>query len=90
MALLLLYKTPVHFVMLFLLNSFYIFLPSDISSGTSRDWYYGSLGSRYAYTIELRDKGEKGFLLPKEQIIPSGEEMWAAMEAVLSKLIDEI
>ena len=62
----------------------------DRSSGTSRDWYKDVLGSRFVYTLELRDKGNHGFVLPKEQIIPSGEEMWAAMEVVIARLIDEI
>merc|ERR1712029_203776 len=57
------------------------------ASGAADDWYKGVLGSRFAFTVELRDTGNYGFLLPPEQIIPSGEEMWAAMEVVIQKLL---
>ena len=64
-----------------------------MSSGDSLDWYYAILGSRYAFLIELRPEIvdlDKNFLLPAEEIIPSGEEMWAAMENILKRLLDEI
>jgi len=57
------------------------------AAGAADDWYKGVLGSRFAFTVELRDTGNYGFVLPKEQIIPSGEEMWAAMEVVIAKLL---
>merc|ERR1711971_1483630 len=57
------------------------------AAGASDDWYKGVLGSRFAYTTELRDTGFYGFVLPPDQIIPSGEEMWAAMEVVIAKML---
>jgi len=44
------------------------------ASGGSDDWAHGAAGIKYSYTVELRDTGDHGFVLPKEQIIPSGEE----------------
>lgn len=47
------------------------------AAGVSVDWVYGgNLPGRkiMAVTIELRDTGQWGFLLPKEQIIPTCEE----------------
>lgn len=47
------------------------------ASGVSVDWVYGAnLSQRkiMALTVELRDTGQYGFLLPKEQIIPTCEE----------------
>ncbi|GMV35706.1 MAG: hypothetical protein AMXMBFR61_02140 [Fimbriimonadales bacterium] len=44
-----------------------------LASGCSLDWSYAVAGTR-AITIELRDTGEYGFVLPKEQIIPTCEE----------------
>jgi len=41
---------------------------------------------RFAFTTELRDTGHYGFELPKEQIIPSGEEMWAGFEVVIDRV----
>jgi len=57
------------------------------ASGASDDWYKGVLGSRFAFTTELRDTGKHGFVLPKEQIIPSGEEMWAGFEVVINRIL---
>merc|ERR1712062_633618 len=45
-----------------------------------------SLGMRFAFTTELRDTGHFGFELPKDQIIPSGEEMWAGFEVVIDRV----
>lgn len=47
------------------------------ASGVSVDWVYGQNKPQrtiLATTIELRDTGQFGFLLPKEQIIPTCEE----------------
>lgn len=49
------------------------------STGTSRDWAKGVPNITYVYTIELRDTGRYGFVLPPEQIIPTGEETWAGI-----------
>jgi murein tripeptide amidase MpaA len=46
-----------------------------IASGSSPDWVYGAAHITYAYTIELRDTGRYGFLLPADQIVPQGEEI---------------
>merc|ERR1711935_13281 len=53
------------------------------AAGASDDWYK-SIGCRYAFTTELRDTGHYGFELPKAQIIPSGEEMWAGFLSSLT------
>lgn len=45
------------------------------TSGTSIDWALGRHRNiRIVYAYELRDTGRYGFLLPPEQIIPTGEE----------------
>jgi len=56
------------------------------SPGCSDDWYT-SEGVRYVYAPELRDNGF-GFLLPPEQIIPSGEEIWAGWEVMLNQVLE--
>lgn len=43
------------------------------ANGVSVDWAYG-VEDILAYTIELRDTGDFGFLLPPEQIVPTCEE----------------
>jgi len=39
-------------------------------------------GIKYSYGVELRDKGDYGFLLPPDQIIPTGEEIFAGLVAM--------
>ncbi len=43
------------------------------ANGSSVDWAYGAAGLK-AMTIELRDNGQFGFVLPPDQIIPTCEE----------------
>eukprot|EP00004_Rigifila_ramosa_P017056 TRINITY_DN410_c0_g1_i1.p1 TRINITY_DN410_c0_g1~~TRINITY_DN410_c0_g1_i1.p1 ORF type:complete len:428 (-),score=99.19 TRINITY_DN410_c0_g1_i1:49-1305(-) len=51
-----------------------------VTTGTTGDWYYNvTAGASFGYTYELRDTGRYGFVLPENQIIPQGEEIWAAM-----------
>ena len=61
---------------------------SDPAAGVSDDWYKGVLKSRFAYCVELRDKGNYGFLLPPQQIKSTGEELWAAQRVVFQKMVD--
>ncbi|XP_056640610.1 zinc carboxypeptidase-like [Diorhabda sublineata] len=42
--------------------------------GISMDWAKAQFQIPYVYTYELRDKGKYGFLLPTDQIIPTGLE----------------
>ena len=39
--------------------------------------------------MELRDTGEYGFILPPNQIIPTGEEVWAFHMTVARQIIQE-
>lgn len=48
------------------------------ASGTSVDYAYGQHGV-LAMTYELRDRGQFGFLLPAEQIIPTCEEVYPSL-----------
>jgi len=58
-----------------------------ITSGTASDWYYEE-GIWAAYTIELRDTGQYGFVLPPAQIIPTGNEIWASMKYFVKAVVD--
>eukprot|EP00091_Calanus_sinicus_P004032 TRINITY_DN14227_c0_g1_i3.p1 TRINITY_DN14227_c0_g1~~TRINITY_DN14227_c0_g1_i3.p1 ORF type:complete len:414 (+),score=99.31 TRINITY_DN14227_c0_g1_i3:90-1331(+) len=60
-----------------------------VASGGSLDWTLGELGIPYSYGMELRDTGNYGFILPPDQIIPSGEEVWAFHMTVARELIKE-
>ena len=60
-------------------RTFWYFWYVDAASGGSDDWAHGVANIKYSYTIELRDTGDHGFVLPKEQIIPTGEETMLAL-----------
>jgi hypothetical protein len=53
-----------------------------LSSGSSVDFAYGDLGIVHSYAPELRDTGFYGFMLPEDQIVPSGEESLAAVKVI--------
>ncbi|XP_017495864.2 carboxypeptidase A1 [Manis javanica] len=52
------------------------------ASGSTVDWTYNQ-GIKYSFTFELRDTGRYGFLLPASQIIPSAQETWLALQAIM-------
>lgn len=52
------------------------------ASGGSDDWAKGVVGMKYAYTIELRDQGRYGFVLPASFIDMTAKEAWAATKVI--------
>ncbi|XP_020278345.1 carboxypeptidase B-like [Pseudomyrmex gracilis] len=52
------------------------------AAGGSDDYAKALLKIKYAYTIELRDTGKYGFILPARYIIPTAKEALAAVEVV--------
>ncbi|XP_077540980.1 carboxypeptidase B-like isoform X1 [Haemaphysalis longicornis] len=61
-----------------------------VASGGSDDWALGEAQIPYAYTVELRDTGRHGFTLPRQQIVPTGEETWAGVKALLLELASKV
>lgn len=41
---------------------------------------------KYSYTIELRDTGKYGFILPPSEIIPTGKEAFVAVSALANEI----
>jgi len=60
-----------------------------IASGSSTDWVYGVARVKYGYGVELRDTGRYGFILPADQIIPSGIESFEAVKVMADTIIAE-
>ncbi|KAI2610242.1 uncharacterized protein GGS25DRAFT_531153 [Hypoxylon fragiforme] len=58
------------------------------TTGAAPDHVYSVGGAEFAYTIELRDTGRFGFVLPPELIRPTAEEQWEGQKVLLS-LLDE-
>ncbi|XP_074124021.1 carboxypeptidase A4-like isoform X6 [Sminthopsis crassicaudata] len=58
-------------------------------SGSSMDWAYKN-GIKYAFTFEMRDTGKYGFLLPAEQILPTAQETWLALEVIMEHVKDHL
>lgn len=56
------------------------------TSGSSTDYLVDVAGAEYSLTIELRDTGANGFVLPASQILVSGREQWAGMRYMLANL----
>ncbi|KAL5599020.1 hypothetical protein BROUX41_003662 [Berkeleyomyces rouxiae] len=52
----------------------------ETGGGSAIDWFYHEMQAHYSYQIKLQDTGVYGFLLPREYIIPSGEEMFSALK----------
>jgi len=61
-----------------------------ITSGSSDDWCYGVAKVLLSYTIELRDTGRYGFQLPASQILPTGQESWAAVQYFANYVIANV
>lgn len=62
-------------------------LISCFLTGGANDWAKGAAGIKYAYTVELRDDGTYGFLLPASQIVPTGKETFAAIKAIAKAIV---
>ncbi|KAI2470219.1 hypothetical protein F4781DRAFT_430633 [Annulohypoxylon bovei var. microspora] len=60
-----------------------------VTTGAAPDHVYATGRAEFSYTIELRDTGDFGFVLPPDQIRPAAEEQWAGQKALLGLLDEE-
>lgn len=56
------------------------------ATGGSVDYAYDVSKIKYSFTTELRDTGRAGFVLPANQIAPSGVEAWAGVKYLLANM----
>ncbi|XP_016998139.2 zinc carboxypeptidase [Drosophila takahashii] len=55
------------------------------ATGATIDWAYNEQGVEISYTIEFRDTGRYGFILPPVHIIPNAEEALVGIAALIDK-----
>ncbi|XP_072208181.1 carboxypeptidase B2 [Excalfactoria chinensis] len=60
-----------------------------LAPGGSDDWAY-DLGIKYSFTIELRDTGTYGFLLPSAQIRPTCIEALSAVKEIAQHVLQNL
>ena len=63
------------------------------AAGGSDDWAFDAMlnagnSGPLSYTLELRDTGTYGFILPASQIEPNAEEMDEGMDVIIKYVID--
>jgi len=56
-------------------------------TGSSVDYINDVTKAKYTFTIELRDTGTNGFILPASQILPTGVETWAGLRYLLINMV---
>lgn len=59
------------------------------AAGASDDWAKGMLKIKYTYTLEMRDAGRYGFILPANQIEPAGREAMEFVHVVSQAVAEE-
>lgn len=69
------------YILLKFLNSFF----KDFASGATNDWAYSEQNILLSYTIEFRDTGRFGFILPPIQILPHCEDTLVGLLALVDK-----
>ena len=54
------------------------------------DWAHGVAGIKYSFSLELRDRGQYGFFLPRSQIVPTAEETFTGILAMANEIKKEL
>jgi len=62
---------------------------SDAFSGGAGDWARAVAGINYSFEMELRDRGQLGFVLPTSYIQPVSEEAWSAIRVLATEIIPD-
>lgn len=57
------------------------------AAGGSDDWAKGDLKTKYSYTMELRDTGYYGFVLPASEIIKAAKDAYIFTDVVAANVV---
>jgi extracellular matrix protein 14 len=63
--------------------------PGTTGGGSMLDYFYAKMKVPFTFQIKLRDSGSHGFLLPKENIIPTGAEIFNLLKYFSQFLMDD-
>lgn len=66
----------------YFINSLFLIIPL----GAFDDWAKGVAKIKYSYTVELRDTGKYGFILPPSEILSTGKEAYIAVSTLASEI----
>lgn len=62
------------------------FFDVDVTSGTTKDYVYDTLGVVHGYTLELRNTAD-GFITPGTLIAPVATEAWNGIKAMANAIV---
>ncbi|XP_064468671.1 carboxypeptidase A2-like [Ornithodoros turicata] len=58
-----------------------------VTAGAALDWVYDRAKVKHSFVVELRDRGLFGFILPREFIIPTAEEMLDGLKGLTAHIM---
>ncbi|ROT80875.1 putative carboxypeptidase B-like protein [Penaeus vannamei] len=61
-----------------------------VATGGSGDYALGAVGIPYSFSLELRDLGRYGFILPREQIMPTANETYVGIKAMAQAVFEKL